>query len=108
MQELDRLGVGYVYEKERVPYHKLHHYTPDFFLANGVIVEYKGYFKSSDRSKHLLVKQEHPELDIRFVFERDLTLSKKSSTRYSDWCKKHGFKCIVLPQSTEALRRFLA
>jgi hypothetical protein len=67
-------------------------YVPDFKLANGIIVEAKGRFLSTDRTKHLLVKQQHPELDIRFVFMRDNPLNKNSSTRYSDWCNEHGFK----------------
>ena len=43
-------------------------YTPDFVLPNGIILETKGQFISDDRRKHKLIKQQHPDLDIRFVF----------------------------------------
>lgn len=84
--------VKFTYEKLRVKYQKkMSVYTPDFQLPSGVIVEAKGRFVSADRAKHLSVKEQHPELDIRFVFYRDQTLSKQSSTMYSEWCNKHGF-----------------
>lgn len=37
-------------------------------LDNGILIEIKGYFTATDRKKHLLVKEQNPELDIRFVF----------------------------------------
>lgn len=68
-------------------------YTPDFQLENGVIIETKGYFKTSDRKKHLLVQAQHPEFDIRFVFSNpNQRISKQSKTTYAAWCEKHGFK----------------
>jgi hypothetical protein len=69
-----------------------HKYTPDFLLTNGIIVEAKGIFDSDDRKKHLLVREQHPDKDIRFVFQRDQRIYKGSATRYSDWCDKHDFK----------------
>lgn len=70
-----------------------HRYTADFQLPNGVVVESKGLFKSADRKKHLLIKNQLPIWDIRFVFTNpNARISKKSETRYSDWCEKYGFK----------------
>jgi len=47
----------------------------------------------SDRVKHLLIREQHPELDIRFVFSNSGNkLGKKSSTTYAQWCDKYGFK----------------
>ena len=67
-------------------------YTPDFVLSNGIIVETKGRFLTADRQKHILVKAQHPDLDIRFVFSNSRTkISKGSKTTYGDWCVKHGF-----------------
>lgn len=67
-------------------------YTPDFLLPNGIIIETKGQFTAKDRRKHVLVKKQHPHLDIRFVFTRSKSkLSKKSNTTYADWCIKEGF-----------------
>ena len=68
-------------------------YTPDFVLSNGIIVETKGRFLTADRQKHLLVKEQHPELDLRFVFSNSKAkISKSSKTSYGDWCEKNGFK----------------
>ena len=69
-----------------------HTYTPDFLLPNNVIIEAKGLFSTQDRKKHILVKEQHPELDIRFVFSRSSSkLYKGSKTTYADWCNRHGF-----------------
>lgn len=86
--------VDYEYEKFKVKYTpKIKTYTPDFRLPNGIIIETKGRFMPIDRAKHLLIKEQHPDLDIRFVFSNSNTrLSKRSTTTYADWCVKHGFK----------------
>ena len=79
-----------------------HTYTPDWPLPNGIIVETKGRFVPADRAKHLLVKAQHPELDIRFVFTRSSTpIYKGSPTTYASWCIKHGFKHAdkLIPQA---------
>lgn len=94
---LDLLGIKYAYEKlvlEYVTPPKKHKYTPDFeILSNGIIVETKGRFVAADRAKHLLVKEQHPDRDIRFVFSNSKTkLYKSSPTSYADWCEKNGFK----------------
>jgi hypothetical protein len=94
-QQLRALGVEPKYESEKIEYTdpKVHKYTPDFKLPNGIIIESKGYFTTADRRKHLLVQEQHPELDVRFIFTRAASrLSKKSSTTYAAWCDKHGFK----------------
>lgn len=68
-------------------------YTPDFVLPNGIIIETKGRFLTADRQKHILVKGQHPDLDIRFVFSNPNTrLTKTSRTTYGMWCDKQGFK----------------
>lgn len=68
-------------------------YTPDFKLPNGIIIETKGRFVTADRKKHKLIREQHPEYDIRFVFSNSKAkISKLSSTTYAMWCEKHGFK----------------
>lgn len=83
------------YETQRIEYTKpatKHRYTPDFPLPNGIIVETKGRFLPDDRAKHLLVKAQHPEKDIRFVFYNSKAkLYKGSPTTYAAWCEKNGF-----------------
>lgn len=92
--DLDKRGVDYAYEPMRIEYKKTCHYTPDFYLlSNGIFVEAKGRFTSADRSKHLLLKAQHPELDIRFVFQAPHNkLNARSKTTYASWCDRHGFK----------------
>jgi hypothetical protein len=98
-QQLRKKKVEYKYEPkdQKVTYvPKVRTYLPDFVLTNGVILEVKGRLTSADRVKHLLIKAQHPELDIRFVFQVDNKISRVSTTRYSDWCDKHGFQyCFI-------------
>lgn len=82
------------YEKLKIEWEDLRYrtYTPDFELDNGIIIETKGIFDNNDRRKHLEVKQQHPNLDIRFVFSNaNAKLYKGAKSRYCDWCDKHGF-----------------
>jgi len=92
-KELEDNGFTYEYEKLRIKYQrKPSTYTPDFELHNGIIIEGKGRFISSDRAKHLLIKEQRPELDIRFVFSNSSSKLYKGSKRtYASWCEKHGF-----------------
>jgi hypothetical protein len=79
-----------------------HTYLPDFKLPNGIIVETKGRFVLADRKKHKLIKEQHPELDIRFVFSNSSTrISKKSKTTYGSWCESLGIPYAdkMIPQS---------
>jgi hypothetical protein len=96
-EQLRQAGVVAAYEEEKIPYvtpATPHKYTPDFKLPNGIYIETKGRFETADRKKHLLIKEQHPELDIRFVFTRSKsTISKTSKTTYADWCQKNGFQC---------------
>lgn len=94
--QLAAAGVESAYESIKVEYikpEKKAKYTPDFPLPNGIIVETKGRFLTEDRQKHLLIKAQHPELDIRFVFSNSKTrISKTSPTTYAMWCEKNGFR----------------
>ena len=92
--QLTEAGVDFEYEKFKIEYevHETRKYTPDFRLPNGIIVETKGRFVAADRKKHLLVQQQRPELDIRFVFSNsNAKLNKGAKSTYADWCQKHGF-----------------
>lgn len=66
-------------------------YKPDLPLRNGIIVETKGRFVTADRQKHKHIKEQHPDLDIRFVFSNpNNTIGKKSTTTYGMWCERLG------------------
>lgn len=91
---LSSRGINGHYEEYYIPYSvpaSNHKYTPDFVLPNGIIIETKGVWDASDRQKHLLIREQYPTLDIRFVFTRSSTrLYKGSPTTYASFCDKHG------------------
>ena len=92
--QLKENKIKFEYETTVIPYIKpetKHTYTIDFTLPNGILVETKGRWVAEDRKKHLLIKKQHPELDIRIVFMSGKTkIRKGSKTTYGDWCDKHG------------------
>jgi len=82
------------YEQLKIEWEDLRYrtYTPDFQLDNGILIETKGIFGSDDRNKHIEVRKQHPELDIRFVFSNsNAKLYKGAKSTYADWCDKKGF-----------------
>lgn len=93
--QLEALGLQAVFEQYEVRYtipESPHKYTPDFVLDNGIIIEGKGIFDADDRKKHVLIREQHPELDIRFVFTNSKAkLYKGSPTSYGTWCDKNKF-----------------
>ena len=93
-KDLKDRGVNFEYEKLKVQWQLLENktYTPDFKLPNGIIIESKGRFVQADRKKHLIIQDQHPFLDIRFVFSNSRAkLYKGAKSTYGDWCNKHGF-----------------
>ena len=91
-------GTKFEYETLKVPYVQPstdHVYSPDFIVTTNsgkqIIVETKGRWDYKDRLKHLLVREQHPDLDIRFVFTRSKSkISKGSKTTYGDICSGLG------------------
>lgn len=94
---LDKLGIAAKYEDpdSKIEWQdtRTKSYTPDFVLPNGIIIETKGRFTLDDRNKHLFIKEQHPDLDIRFVFTNpNSKLRKGAKSTYADWCEKNGFQ----------------
>lgn len=93
--QLEAAGIKYHYEEFQIPYEipaSMHKYRPDFVLPNGIIIEGKGIFDTADRQKHLLIRSQFPELDIRFVFSSVNTkLYAGSKTTVAAWCDKNDF-----------------
>ena len=84
------LKIDYEYEPTRIPYQIQHNYSPDFLLPNGVYLECKGYWDSADRRKIKNVKEQHPEIDLRMVFQAPFNkITKNSKTTYAKWCDRH-------------------
>ena len=71
-KQLKKFRIKFDYEKLVILYTRPAQsstYTPDFRLANGIIIETKGRFVVSDRKKHLLIRKQYGnKYDIRFVF----------------------------------------
>ena len=92
---LRKSRVPYEYEPYRVPFvqpAKNRTYTPDFILPNGIIIETKGRWVTSDRLRFLMLRDSQPHLDIRFVFSNPRSkIGKKSKTTYAMWCDRNNF-----------------
>jgi hypothetical protein len=85
--------VGFEYEGKQLFYTTAHVYRPDFVLSNGVVIEVKGYFPASDRTKLLAVREANPDVVIRLLFQNAKTrLSRGSKTTYGQWADRHGFE----------------
>ena len=93
-RQLVKNAVQFEYEKTMIDYIRNCTYTPDFYIKEkDFYIEVKGKFESQDRGKHLLIRKQHPELDIRFLFMRaNNKLYKGSKTTYGGWCDRHNFK----------------
>jgi len=94
-EQLNAGGVRFAYETLKVGFTQERLYTPDFVLninGNMRVIEAKGWFKPSDRTKLLAVKKTHPELDLRLIFQRASTkLTKaKGGKTYAEWAKANG------------------
>src|SRR5690606_32835392 len=94
--QLSGAGIEFEYEPFKTPFiepAKKRTYTIDFYLPNGILVETKGRFLSADRQKHKWLREQYPDLDLRFLFSNANTkIGKKSKTTYAMWAESHGFK----------------
>ena len=88
--------IPHEYEKGKIEYQWLEDkkYIPDFILKeNGIILEVKGRFVLEDRKKHLFIRKQKPELDIRFIFDNPKAkLYKGGKMTNGSWCDKYKFK----------------
>jgi|TARA_R100001530_G_scaffold100490_1_gene69849 hypothetical protein len=92
--QLVKNKVPFSYEKINFNYVRHSTYTPDFYLKDqDFYIEVKGLFTAQDRGKHLLIKKQHPDLDLRFLFMKASNkLYKGSKTTYSGWCERYDIK----------------
>ena len=95
--QLHTAGVPFVYEGAWVPYDvpsRTAKYLPDFRVGN-IILEVKGWFGrqgAKERQKLVLLKEQHPDLDIKLVFtDSKKRIYKTSPTTYAMWADDHGF-----------------
>ena len=68
LEQLKSKGIDGEYEKHEVSYTipATHHtYKPDFRLPNNIFIESKGWFLPEDRKKHLHIKEQNPDMDLK-------------------------------------------
>lgn len=86
-------GVEFSYEELRLPYTLQGEYRPDFVIkSSGIIVEAKGFLDRDSKRKMIAVKQQHPELDIRFLFQQADKKMQGSKKTHGEWATRNGFK----------------
>lgn len=96
--QLKKQGNKYYYERGNIPYEipkQTRKYIPDFEVktesGKTIYIEGKGIWDYKDRFKHLLIRQQRPDLDIRFVFSNSKNkIRKGSKTTYADICNGLG------------------
>ena len=98
-RQIEDAGLSVQYETDQITYtwpERQATYTPDFKLPKQggfFYVETKGRWDVDDRQKHLLIREQHPDIDIRFVFSnQNAKLYKGSPTTYAQWCENFGFR----------------
>ncbi len=93
-RQLQKAGVKFQYEPIKIPYTISGEYVPDFLLPNGVIVEAKGLLNKYDdkeAAKMIAVRDQHPEYDIRFVFQDAQTKVPRRKSTHAQWATRNGF-----------------
>lgn len=103
--QLDAEGIEFDYESHWVEYTipaRKAKYLPDFPLRRThILIEAKGRFGgfrsdstgAQERQKLILLKEQHPDLEIRIVFQNARKpIYKGSKTTYAKWADDHGFK----------------
>ena len=107
---LQELHVEYEYEVTKVPYivpESNHTYTVDWTLLKGLLIETKGYLADyNERRKYILIKEQHPEIDLRFVFADPNKKCGGMKTTHAQWADKCGFKWCSI-KDTEQLKQWI-
>lgn len=91
---LDREGIDFSYEGDKIPYTIHGFYNPDFTVRhklreNVTFLETKGYFRPDAKRKMVAVKRGNPQLDIRLIFYGNSnTKGNRSNVK---WANKYGF-----------------
>lgn len=68
-------------------------YNPDFTFKSKkpIYLETKGKWTPEDRKKHVLLKEQYPDIKIVLLFQdASKRISKKSKTTYGEWATKHN------------------
>lgn len=107
LQELD---VSYEYEHTKIPYtipESHHTYIVDWTTLNGIHLETKGYLSDyAERRKYILLKQQHPTMDLRFIFDNPNKLCGGTKQTHAAWAEKAGFKWCGI-KDTDTIKEWL-
>jgi len=94
---LENNRIKFEYETEKFKYTIERTYTPDFILfgkkGKKIYVEAKGRLDSDSKIKLRAMKQQHPDIDLRILFQRNQPLRKGAKTTYIEWATKLGYEC---------------
>lgn len=108
-QYLDELGIVWEYHPIRIPWvPAVQYYTPDFRInledGTSFLLETKGCFDPTSRSKMRQLKIQYPTLDLRMMFMTDQPLKSGSKTLYTDWARQNKYKCETKEHIHELLQ----
>lgn len=112
---LKHYKIPYEFEAETIPWvsePRPHKYTPDFKIktrtGKTLYIETKGRMEKEDREKHIAVRNQHPELDIRLVFSNPNAWDRKAMTRsYGKWATANGFIWCAKSQLERKLKEWI-
>tara|TARA_R110002167_G_scaffold307969_1_gene512592 strand:+ start:206 stop:568 length:363 start_codon:yes stop_codon:yes gene_type:complete len=97
ISDLVARDIPHEYEPEKLSYYVERNYIPDLKIGT-MIVELKGYFRQDSQRKMKAVKSQHPELDIRFVFQKASSTIQGAKKRKDgskmtcqQWADRNGF-----------------
>ena len=90
--DLNKRGIDFQYEHERIPYVVERKYLPDFQLPNGIYIEAKGWFRDEDCRKMRLLKAQYPEKEFRFLFQNLNTKVQSKRFTNAQWAEKYNFQ----------------
>lgn len=97
ISDLVSRNVPHEYEPVKLSYYVERNYIPDLRVGT-MIVELKGYFRQDSQRKMKAVKSQHPELDIRFVFQKASSTIQGAKKRKDgskmtcqEWADRNGF-----------------
>lgn len=109
-KQLEAEGIKFTYEQVKIPYTvpaREAKYVTDFavkLIDNSgnerlILLEAKGRFghrhrsDADERQKYILLKQQYPDLDLRFVFQsaHKTKIYPGSKTTVAQWAESHGF-----------------
>lgn len=106
-KKLTDQGVAFIYEPHALPYSVERKYIPDLLIGD-IYIELKGFFRQDAQRKMKAVKAQHPDLDIRFLFQRGNSpvhgaKKRKDGTKMTcaEWADRYGFTWAegeVIPQ----------